>query len=240
MSSEGLILVTNDGELANRLTHPRYGVEKTYRVLVAGRPDRRVLTKLRQGVHLAEGVARAERVEVKSHHKESTILEIVLREGQNREIRRMLAAWATRSMRLMRIAVGPVRLGDLGPGESRRLTHEELKALAKPPESANRNDAGRGARRNDRAASAPPATPTVPRHGVGPARKRAVGPGHLSHRAWMSRKSRGASCRASSSCCGWPAANDPLLGRPLAVYDVIRDAAGEPRWIDIVYLTSAR
>ncbi len=62
LNSEGLILVTNDGELANRLTHPRYGVRKTYRVQVAGRPDRDVLMKLRSGVHLAEGVARVEDV----------------------------------------------------------------------------------------------------------------------------------------------------------------------------------
>ena len=100
MSSEGLILVTNDGELANLLTHPRYGVEKTYRVLVAGRPQHEVLMKLRRGVHLAEGVARAERVEVKSHHKESTLLEIVLREGKNREIRRILARLGHKVMKL--------------------------------------------------------------------------------------------------------------------------------------------
>ena len=72
LHSEGLILVTNDGELANRLTHPRYGVGKTYRVVVAGRPTGDILAKLRQGVHLAEGLARAERVEIKSVHKEST------------------------------------------------------------------------------------------------------------------------------------------------------------------------
>ena len=129
LSSEGLILVTNDGELANRLTHPRYGVAKTYRVTVAGRPTREVLTKLQRGVHLAEGFARAERVEVKSHHKESTVLEMVLREGKNREIRRILARVGHKVLRLTRTAVGPVRLGTLPLGGVRRLTHEELKAL---------------------------------------------------------------------------------------------------------------
>ena len=69
LHSDGLILVTNDGELANRLTHPRYGVAKTYRVTVAGQPDRDVLAKLKQGVHLAEGMARAERIELKSVQK---------------------------------------------------------------------------------------------------------------------------------------------------------------------------
>ena len=135
MSSEGLILATNDGELANLLTHPRYGVEKTYRVLVAGRPAPEVLAKLRRGVHLAEGVARAERVEVKSHHKESTMLEIVLREGKNREIRRILAQLGHKVMKLSRIAVGPIRLGDMPLGAVRKLSKEEIAAL--------RNDAVR-------------------------------------------------------------------------------------------------
>ncbi len=129
LSSEGLILVTNDGELANLLTHPRYGVEKTYRALVAGRPEKDVLMKLRRGVHLAEGVARAERVEVKSHHKESTMLEIVLREGKNREIRRILARLGHKVMKLSRIAVGPIRLGEMPAGSVRKLSKEELAAL---------------------------------------------------------------------------------------------------------------
>ncbi len=129
LNSEGLILVTNDGELANRLTHPRYGVAKTYRAVVAGSPTRDVLRKLEHGVHLAEGFARAERVEIKSHHKDSTALELVLREGKNREIRRLLARVGHRVLRLTRTAVGPVRLGTLPPGEVRRLTHDEIKAL---------------------------------------------------------------------------------------------------------------
>jgi 23S rRNA pseudouridine2605 synthase len=129
LSSEGLILLTNDGELANRLTHPRYGVLKTYRVQVASRPGSDVLIKLRRGVHLAEGVARVEDVRVKSRHKESTILEIVLREGQNREIRRLLARLGHKVQRLVRIAVGPIRLGDLPPGGWRALKREEVAAL---------------------------------------------------------------------------------------------------------------
>jgi len=131
LGSEGLILVTNDGELANRLTHPRYGVRKTYRVQVAGRPDREVLMKLRRGVHLAEGVARVESVRVQSHHKKSSVLEMVLREGQNREIRRVLARLGHKVMRLIRIAVGPIRLGTLPPGASRPLSREEIAALWK-------------------------------------------------------------------------------------------------------------
>jgi len=129
LSSEGLILVTNDGELANLLTHPRYGMEKTYRVQVAGRPEPEVLRQLRRGVRLAEGVARAESVRVRSYHKESSYLEIVLREGRNREIRRMLAKTGHKVLKLVRIAVGPVRLGKLPPGAARPLKAAELRAL---------------------------------------------------------------------------------------------------------------
>jgi 23S rRNA pseudouridine2605 synthase len=129
LNSEGLILVTNDGELANRLTHPRYEVPKTYRVQVAGRPEREVLAQLRRGVRLAEGIARADRVQIKSRHKESTMLEMVLREGRNREIRRVLAKVGHKVLRLVRVAVGPVRLGRLPPGESRPLRSDELRAL---------------------------------------------------------------------------------------------------------------
>lgn len=129
LGSEGLILVTNDGELANRLTHPRYRVRKTYRVQVAGRPERETLAALRHGVHLAEGVARVESAVVKSHRKQSTILEIVLTEGRNREIRRMLARLGHKVIRLVRVAVGPVRLGDLLPGAYRPLTRQEVAAL---------------------------------------------------------------------------------------------------------------
>ena len=128
-NSEGLILVTNDGELANRLTHPRYGIEKTYRVQVAGRPEHKVLARLRRGVRLAEAVCRIENIRIKSHYKESTNLEMVLREGRNREIRRVLAKLGHKVLRLTRIAVGPVRLGKLPPGESRPLSRQELKTL---------------------------------------------------------------------------------------------------------------
>ena len=129
LHSEGLILLTNDGELANRLTHPRYQVRKTYRVLVAGRPTPEILEKLRHGVHLAEGVARAQRVQIKAQHGKSTLLEMVLDEGRNREIRRVLARLGHKVLRLMRIAVGPIRLGRLAPGAYRRLSRQEIEAI---------------------------------------------------------------------------------------------------------------
>jgi 23S rRNA pseudouridine2605 synthase len=129
MSSEGLILVTNDGELANRLAHPRYSVKKKYRVVVAGHPDHETIAQLRRGVHLAEGVAQVAGVRIKSRSKKSTVLEMVLAEGRNREIRRVLARLGHKVLRLVRIAVGPVRLGQLPSGEYRRLSRDEVSAL---------------------------------------------------------------------------------------------------------------
>ncbi|HND55262.1 MAG TPA: pseudouridine synthase, partial [Pirellulaceae bacterium] len=128
-TSEGLILVTNDGTLANGLTHPRYGVEKTYLAVIEGHPDIRVLDKLRQGVHLAEGVARAAAVHIKRRNARTTELIIVLDEGRNRQIRRMLARVGHKVLQLRRTAVGPVKLGDLPVGAYRRLTPDEVTML---------------------------------------------------------------------------------------------------------------
>jgi 23S rRNA pseudouridine2605 synthase len=127
--SAGLILLTNDGELANRLTHPRYGVSKRYRVLVVGEPAPEVFEQLKRGVHLAEGVARVDDIFVHLRRGKSTTLDIVLSEGRNREIRRILAQVGHKVLELLRIGVGPVRLGKLPPGGYRRLTHSEVEAL---------------------------------------------------------------------------------------------------------------
>ena len=110
--SEGLILVTNDGELANLLAHPRYGVEKKYMVQVAGVPTPETLEKLRRGIGLAEGMARAQHVHLKSQHKLSSVLEMVLDEGKNREIRRMLAHLGHKVHQLKRVAVGTLACQD--------------------------------------------------------------------------------------------------------------------------------
>ncbi|MFZ4732177.1 MAG: pseudouridine synthase [Pirellulales bacterium] len=127
--SEGLILVTNDGELANLLAHPRYGVEKRYLVQVAGVPTPETIDHLRRGVGLAEGTARAQHVFLRSQHKQSAVLEMVLDEGKNREIRRMLARLGHKVHQLKRVAVGGLTLGDLLPGQSRRLSAAEVEAL---------------------------------------------------------------------------------------------------------------
>ena len=141
-SSEGLILVTNDGELANRLTHPRYGVEKTYLVTVVGRPTADELRKLRTGVYLAEGRARVSRVEIKKRRKLQSDLIIVLDEGRNREIRRLLAQVGHKVVRLKRIAIGPLRLGDLPLGAHRKLERREIDALKRLRTTSSRNIAG--------------------------------------------------------------------------------------------------
>ena len=104
--SEGLLLLTNDGDLANKLMHPRYGVEKTYLVQVAGRPTPEDIEQLLKGVYLSDGHVRARSVRRLKTQGESTWLQIVLSEGKNREIRRMLARLKHKVMRLKRMAIG--------------------------------------------------------------------------------------------------------------------------------------
>jgi 23S rRNA pseudouridine2605 synthase len=124
-----LILLTNDGELANGLTHPRHGVEKIYHVQVAGQVEPAVLAQLHRGIHLAEGFAHAKHVRIKGRRKRSTILEMILDEGRNREVRRLLARVGHKVQRLKRVAVGPVRLGDLPVGAVRPLSPQEIHSL---------------------------------------------------------------------------------------------------------------
>lgn len=141
--SEGLILVTNDGELANRLAHPRYEVPKEYIVEVAGHLTTEDIRKLLKGVHLAEGVARVERLHIRHRRPGCMIVEMVLREGKNREIRRVLAKLGHKVMKLKRIAFGPLRLAKMPVGAYRRLTTTEVKKL----ENYDPNEDKRYARR---------------------------------------------------------------------------------------------
>jgi 23S rRNA pseudouridine2605 synthase len=189
-TSEGLILVTNDGALANRLTHPRYGVEKTYLARIAGSPSPESLERLRSGVHLAEGVARVASVQVKRRHRETTELEIVLNEGRNREIRRLLARIGHKVLQLKRIAVGPLRLGSLPIGSSRPLTRDEVALL-------------------QRATTGPPRTEGVQtsRPGVKPGRApRPAGGGHKAARG------HGAAAKPSARKPGSAKAPRPAVG----------------------------
>jgi 23S rRNA pseudouridine2605 synthase len=127
--SEGLLLLTNDGDLANQLMHPRFGIEKTYEALVAGSPNAEDIKRLLEGVWLAEGRVKARYVKKLKRQGESTWLRIVLAEGKNREIRRMLAMLGHKVMRLRRTAIGPVKLDRLPKGKSRKLSLAELKGL---------------------------------------------------------------------------------------------------------------
>ena len=128
--SEGLLIVTNDGTLALRLTHPRYGTEKVYEVWVKGLLQEETVKKLRKGVFLpGEGKVALEEFKVLARHPESTRLRVILKEGRNREIRRVLARVGHEVTRLVRVAIGPVRLEDLPVGRYRELTRDEIAGL---------------------------------------------------------------------------------------------------------------
>ena len=128
--AEGLLLLTNDGELANRLLHPRYKVAKTYRVWVQGMPSAKALQRLREGVLLEEGKTAPAEVRLLKRGRYQSLLEITLREGRKRQIKRMCAAVGHPVQRLVRVAFGPLRLpDDLPPGRWRELTPSERNAL---------------------------------------------------------------------------------------------------------------
>jgi 23S rRNA pseudouridine2605 synthase len=134
--SEGLLLLTNDGDLAHRLTHPRYGVEKTYEVQVAGNPTRDDLGQLLKGVWLSDGHVRARRVKRLRKQGDSTWLQVVLSEGKNREVRRMLARLGHKVMRLRRVALGGLYLRRLAVGKARPLRYDELETLRRAAQAA--------------------------------------------------------------------------------------------------------
>ena len=136
--SEGLLLLTNDGPLALRLTHPRYGIEKTYRGLVAGSPDRQDIDRLLEGVWLSDGKVKAKRIRRLKTQGESVWLEIVLSEGKNREIRRMLAQLGHKVLRIIRMAIGSLKLDRLPAGKARRVSLDEVQWLSKMCTQADR------------------------------------------------------------------------------------------------------
>ena len=129
--SEGLLLLMNDGGLANRLLHPRYGVEKEYLAEVDGVPTQRQLARLRAGVDLDDGPARAKTARSAGRAGGRGAVRLVMTEGRKREVRRLLAAVGLPVTRLVRLRVGEVRLGRLPPGEHRELTIDEVRALSK-------------------------------------------------------------------------------------------------------------
>lgn len=130
LDSEGLILLTNDGDLANRLTHPRYGHEKEYHVLVGARPDSRQLEAWRHGVVMEDGYRTAQaQVRLEGISGKGAWLRVILREGRKRQIREMGRLTGLPVLRIQRIRIGSLLLGDLKPGQWRNLRPEEVRAL---------------------------------------------------------------------------------------------------------------
>jgi len=127
--SEGLLIMTNDGDLAQRLAHPSYEVPKTYIAEVAGAVSEQTLKRLRRGITLEDGPVRPTSVKIVSSVGDKTLLKITLQEGRNRIVRRTMEAVGHPVRRLTRIGIGPVRLGNLKVGEYRELTREELGGL---------------------------------------------------------------------------------------------------------------
>lgn len=127
--TDGLILLTNHGELAHRLAHPSYAVDKTYVAQVSGVVRPAALRRLRDGVELDDGPVRADTIRARDSHGGRTLVELTVHEGRNRIVRRMLDAVGHPVQRLTRTSFGSVRLGSLRPGEARDLTRDELGAL---------------------------------------------------------------------------------------------------------------
>lgn len=129
--SEGLVLLTNDGELSLRLTHPRYKVQKVYEVKVKDMPDEKKLDRLRKGVTLEDGKTKPCEITFMKKTKENSWFRVVLSEGKRRQIRRMFHLIGHDVMKLKRVALGPLKLGKLATGSYRFLTEEEIIALKK-------------------------------------------------------------------------------------------------------------
>jgi 23S rRNA pseudouridine2605 synthase len=153
--SKGLVILTNDGDFAHRVQHPRYGIEKTYLVKVAGEIDDGTLAEIRTGVHLSEGRTSGARIVVHERGRDHSLLTISIREGMNREIRRVFARYGFKVTELKRIAVGSLTDRGLKPGRWRELLAAEVEALlANRPARGGRgrtdeaSGAGRGAGRD--------------------------------------------------------------------------------------------
>jgi 23S rRNA pseudouridine2605 synthase len=179
LQSSGLLLLTNDGALANGLLHPRHGVERVYHVKVHGSPDARTLGRLRRGLRLDEGVIVPSRVRRLRTLPRKTWLEIGVREGRQHVVRRLCKALALPVDKLVRVRLGPIALGELPPGAWRGLTPTELGVLRRvagisAPRSAGDAATGRGSRAAGTRPRTPPRPPgdRSPREGRGAPRAR--------------------------------------------------------------------
>ncbi len=142
VQSTGLVLLTNDGDLAAILTHPRYHVPRTYRVKVSGSPDERALGRLRRGIRLADGPTEPVEVTVEERRPTKTWLRMTVHEGRNHLVRRLCEAIGHRAEKLQRTALGPLELGKLPIGDFRPLTPREITALHRVARAATRGRPG--------------------------------------------------------------------------------------------------
>ncbi|MEJ7554045.1 MAG: pseudouridine synthase [Aquificaceae bacterium] len=128
-NAEGLLILTNDGELANRIMHPRYKLPKVYLVWTSGKVSKETLEAMKRGAKLEDGFAKPDSVKLIKHLRDASLLEIVFHEGRKHIVKRFVSRFGHKVIRLKRVAIGPVRLGKLKPGEWRDMTREELKNL---------------------------------------------------------------------------------------------------------------
>ena len=128
-NSEGLLFLTNDGELSLRLTHPRYGVKKKYVATVDGRVDDAMLRTFERGIFSEGEKLKAEKARLISSSRSQSVVELELAEGKNREVRRMFESQSRTVKKLQRIQIGKIKLGELKPGKWRTLTEPEIKSL---------------------------------------------------------------------------------------------------------------
>ncbi len=206
-NSEGLLIVTNDGELSQQLAHPRYGIPKTYEVQVAGVPSHETLMQLKRGIHFSDGKFRVKGIRKLKRRGKSTFLQIVLTEGRNREIRRLLARVGHKVIHLKRLAFGPLKMGHLGLGRYRELKPGEVellrtcgrekpddeKKLARPRRTASKR------KTDDAQESRPPRVPSKATNR--PAKKRASA-WDKADRPTGTRKKKSASSRTSAPKSG--------------------------------------
>jgi 23S rRNA pseudouridine2605 synthase len=129
VDTEGLLLLTNDGELANRISHPSHGVSKTYVATVAGQVDQQLRVRLRRPVDLDDGPVSIDACRIVAVAEDRSVVEVSLHEGRNRIVRRVFDALGHPVQRLVRTRVGPVRLGGQRPGEIREITGKQLQRL---------------------------------------------------------------------------------------------------------------
>jgi 23S rRNA pseudouridine2605 synthase len=128
-NAEGLLILTNDGELANRIMHPRYKLPKTYQVLVKGKVSQKTLEEMKKGAVLEDGFAKPVSVRLIRYEGKNSLLEIVFTEGRKHIVKRFTAHFGHKVLRLKRTAIGPIKLGKLKPGKWRELSEEEVHML---------------------------------------------------------------------------------------------------------------